>query len=103
MEVAIKEATTINDFVANWKDDFIERIYLSSKSRKQDFNYSDALKYSSKIRTDFDKVMIDYLHFISNDPLNENDYYKYLNSYINGKKLSEKYFRHDAESIEILL
>lgn len=100
MEVAINEAITINDFVANWKDDFIERIYQSSKSRKQDFNYSDALKYSSKIRTDFDKVMIDYLHFISNDPLNENDYYKYLNSYINGKKLSEKYFRHDAEVLK---
>jgi hypothetical protein len=100
MEVAIKEATTINEFLSNWKDEFIERIRVATKSKKQDFNYTDSLKYSQPIRTDFDKLMIEYLRFVSNDPLSKNDLYKYVNSYINGKKLNDKYFRHDLEILK---
>lgn len=89
----------VSDFVSNWKSEFTERIKTVSKSRKQEFTYLDALKRCTDQRSELDKVMIKYLGFINSDPLKDNDYFKYVNAYKEGKKLKEKYFRHDLNKL----
>lgn len=86
------------DFIENWKTEFTNKIEAEVKSRKQDFTFYDALKKSTdkKGRTKLDKSIIEYLNYIRKNPLNENDYFKYLNSYKNGKELDLKYFKHDT-------
>ncbi len=97
MEATQNNKPRVIDFIDNWKDGFIDRINTISKSKKQDFTYYDAVKRSKGLCSELDKVMIEYLSFIRSDPLQDNDFYKYLDSYINGKKLKDKYFRHDLE------
>ncbi|MFA5619569.1 MAG: hypothetical protein WDA08_04590 [Weeksellaceae bacterium] len=88
------------EFVDDWRKEFIQRIRTESKSRKQIFNYNDALKLSSERRTELDDLMIAYVQFINSNPLKENDYFKYVNAYIqHGKRLDEKYFRHDKNKL----
>ena len=97
MEATQNNKPRVIDFIDNWKDGFIDRINTISKSKKQDFTYYDAVKRSKGLCSELDKVMIEYFSFIRSDPLQDNDFYKYLDSYINGKKLKDKYFRHDLE------
>ena len=61
--------------------------------------FADALKRSTSSRDEFDKLMILYIDFINSKPLKNNDYFKYVNSYKKGKKLNEKYFRHDLNKL----
>lgn len=95
-----KDIRTVSEFVNDWKSEFTERIKELSKSKKQDFNFVDALKRSTTSRNELDKIMIQYLDFINSDPLRNNDYSKYVNSYKQGKKLNEKYFRHDLKKLQ---
>lgn len=95
-----RENTQISNFITNWKVDFTERIKTISKSRKQDFNFADALKRSRTSWSELDKTMVQYIEFINSNPLKNNDYYKYVNSYRQGKKLNEKYFRHDLNKLQ---
>ncbi|MGO3183159.1 MAG: hypothetical protein ACTIJ9_10035 [Aequorivita sp.] len=90
----------VSDFVADWKATFTERIKDLSNSRKQDFTFADALKRCTTSRNELDKLMIEYLNFINSNPLRNNDYFKYVNSYKKGKKLNEKYFRHDINKLQ---
>ena len=85
------------DFIEDWKIEFAEKVKKEFKSKKQDFTYYEALKKSNdkKGRSKLDKAIIEYLSYIRKNPLNENDYFKYLNSYKNGKELDLKYFKHD--------
>jgi hypothetical protein len=88
------------EFINEWKKDFTERIKNETKSRKQDFSYYDALKKSKSLRNPFDECMIQYGSFINSNPLQFNDYYKYLNSYSKGKELNLKFFSHDVTKLK---
>jgi hypothetical protein len=84
----------------DWKAEFIERIKKESKSNKQTFGYVDALQKSRDTRTVFDNCMIEYDRFIRSNPLQNNDYYKYLKSYSKGAELNLKYFKHKVEKLQ---
>jgi hypothetical protein len=87
-------------FFTDWKAEFIERIKKESKSKKQTFGYVDAFQKSINTRTDFDNCMIAYDRFIRSNPLQNNDYYKYVKSYSKGAELNLKYFRHNPEKLQ---
>ena len=88
------------DFISIFKAEFTKRIQLEVKSRKEVFVYTDAVLKSIGRRTEFDSLMIDYLRFINSKPLQNNDYFKYLDSYVNGKELNLKYFKHDTKKLK---
>jgi hypothetical protein len=90
---------TSNKIVTEWLKEFTERIRTTSGSTKTVFSYSDAVQRSMRFRTDLDEVLIWYLKYINSNPLNENDYYKYVEAYRNGKELDEKYFRHSVDKL----
>lgn len=72
----------------------------ATKSKKLEFTYYDAVKYQSN-GTKRSKAIIEAIEFLNSNPLNENDYYKYLNAYSKNKvRLNEKYFRHDLSKLE---
>ncbi len=88
-----------NTILSDWKAEFIERIKKESKSKKQTFTYTDALQKSISNRTYFDNCLIEYGRFISSNPLQNNDYYKYVNAYSKGKELDLKYFKHSITKL----
>lgn len=96
----IKTNVNSKTFFTDWKAEFIERIKKESKSKKENFGYVDAFQKSINTRTDFDNCMIKYNQFISSNPLQNNDYYKYVNSYANGKELNLKYFKHKVKKLQ---
>src|SRR5680860_43389 len=89
---------TYHLIVSEWKEEFRIRAKTVSGSRKMNFTYDDAVSKSTDIRSDLDEVMISYLIFMSRMPLRNNDYYKYVQAYRRGKKLNEKYFKHDLKN-----
>jgi hypothetical protein len=91
-----------NSFVNDWKTKFIRRIKSETNSRKLVFTYFDAVERSEGLITKTDAVFIEYFNYINKNPLRENDYYKYLSSYKSGKRLDDKYFRHDLELLNEL-
>ncbi|MDO7174153.1 hypothetical protein [Mariniflexile sp. AS56] len=100
MQVTKYKENNWDSIVASWKKGFIDRTKTVSKSRKQNFTYEDALSKSTNSRNDLDAVMIEYISFINSDPLKNNDYFKYLDSYAKGKELNLKYFKHDVEKLQ---
>lgn len=88
----------LNDFVANWKATFTEQIKKQSKSKKQNFTYQDAVKRFDGVDK-LDALMIEYLEFIASNPLRHNDFFKFIDAYRKGKKLNDKYFRHDLSKL----
>lgn len=81
------------------KDDVRIDILNATKSKKVEFTYYDAVKVKSN-GTDRSKAIIEAVKFLNSNPLKENDYYKYLNAYVNHRvKLNEKYFRHDLNRL----
>lgn len=88
-----------NKIFSDWKAEFIERVKKESKSRKQTFSYTDALQKSIANRTDFDNCLIEYSRFINSNPLQNNDYYKFVNAYSKGKELDFKYFKHNIDKL----
>lgn len=75
-------------------------ILNTTKSKKVEFTYYDAVKVKSN-GTERSKVIMEAIEYLNSNPLNENDYYKYLNAYSKNKvRLNEKYFRHDLSKLE---
>ena len=65
------------------------------RSTKQTFSIEDAHK-SIDILPSRARFIIEALLFLKTNPLFNNDYYKYVHAYQQyGKKLKEKYFKHD--------
>jgi hypothetical protein len=91
---------TYENIISDWQDDFINRIKIQSGSKKQNFNYNEAVTRSEEYRNEFDEVLIKYLDFVISNPLKDNDYFKYVQAYRKGKKLKEKYFRHSIEKLK---
>jgi len=86
---------SFGDFVNGWQSNFIDRVREAVKSRKHFFTFKDAIDKSVGLRSDLDEVMISYFKYVHSNPLRFNDYFKYLNSYKNGKRLDKRYFKHD--------
>lgn len=94
------DLTDFEKFLSDWKRDFINRMRSESKSRKRNFTYYDAVTCTSFINNPLDKKLIEYFKYVMKKPLQKNDYFKYVNTYINtGKKLDEAYFRHDERKL----
>lgn len=84
----------------HYLDEAISHVKTATKSTKRLFDFEDARKYKSYASNRV-KQIIEAIDFLKSDPLSNNDYYKYLNSYIeHGKKLSKKYFRHDLKKLQ---
>lgn len=98
----MESKSVFQGFVDKWKQDFKAKIKEATKSRKMVFSLTDAIERSEGNRTPLDNVFIEWFLFINSNPLRHNDYFKYLNSYKQGKKLNEKYFRHDLELLHEL-
>ena len=92
-----KNQPSLEDFINDWILGFTDKIEQAVKSRKEVFTLTDAINKSTtkNRRSKFDSVMIEFLQYVNSNPLNENDYYKYLNSYKEGRRLDDKYFKHD--------
>lgn len=99
-----RDENLFTQFVTDWENEFTDRIEQEIKSRKHVFTLKDAINksVSKNRRSDFDSLMIEYLTYIDKNPLNKNDYYKYLDSYRNGKKLSDEYFKHGFDLLNEL-
>ena len=89
-------------FTDEWKQDFKAKIKQATKSRKMVFSLTDAIERSEGNRTPLDNVFIEWFQFINSNPLRHNDYFKYLNSYKQGKRLDDNKFRHDLELLHEL-
>lgn len=87
-------------FISEFINDFTIRMKDATKSKNLNFSYSDAVKKSEAFRTPFDNLMIEYLDFIESSPLRNNDYFKYFNAYVLGKKLNAKFFKHDVKKLK---
>lgn len=98
----MESKSNFQTFVDSWKADFIKRIKIDTGSRKMIFTFNDAVERSQGNRTHLDEVFIEYFKHINSNPLRHNDYFKYLNSYKQGKRLDEKYFRHDIQLLHEL-
>lgn len=89
---------SIKEFIQDWEEDFIERMFYKSKTTRSNWDYRFAKKCTSYFEP-LDKLIIQYKDYIKSDPLNKNDYFKYCDAYFRGKKLDIKYFRHDVEKL----
>ena len=84
------------------KNEAINSVREQCNSKKQIFDFTDAykLKDVQRFATNRDKIILETINFLSKNPLQKNDYFKYVNSYYStGIKLSEKYFRHNIEKL----
>ena len=87
------------DVLSEWRTEFTERIKIDCKTRKQSFTYIDALDQKS-YHKERDNCFIEAIKFLESNPLQNNDYTKYISCYVNeGRKLDDKYFRNNIEKL----
>ncbi|WP_264522483.1 hypothetical protein [Flavobacterium sp. N2469] len=87
------------DVMNDWKAEFTKRIQAESKSRKETFTFYDACK-KVNYHTERDKVFLSVVTFLNSEPLQNNDYVKFVSCYITtGRKLNAKYFRNNLEKL----
>ena len=91
--------TQTADVMSDWKAEFTKRVQNESKSRKETFTFYDAWK-KEKYHTKRDKVFLSVITFLRSEPLQNNDYVKYVSCYIKtGQKLDAKYFRNNGNKL----
>lgn len=91
--------TTKADVMSDWKAEFTKRIQTESKSRKETFTFYDAWQ-KEKYHTSRDKVFLSVVSFLRSEPLQNNDYVKFVSCYITtGKKLDAKYFKNNLNKL----
>ena len=87
------------DILSDWKAEFTERIKNDCKSKKQEFDYNDALNKKS-YHTGRDGCFVEASIFLDRNPLKNNDFANYVSCYINEeKKLDLKFFRNNIEKL----
>lgn len=92
-------AKGLNDVMSDWKTEFTKRIQIESKSRKESFRFYDACQ-KEKYHTNRDKVFLSVVSFLRSEPLQNNDYVKYVSCYIKtGNKLDVKYFKNNLNKL----
>jgi len=88
-----------NTPLKHYESEVITYLKDVTKSKKLSFTFSDAIKFK-ELGNNRIKVLIEAIEFINSNPLRDNDYYKYINSYLaHGIKLKDKYFRHDLKKL----
>lgn len=87
-----------NRIISDWQIEFTDRIRKETGSHRKEYLFKHAKKECSQYATELDKVFLSYIDFIDSKPL-DNDYYKFVNSYKQGKKLDVKYFRHNVDKL----
>lgn len=91
--------TIKTDVMNDWKAEFTKRVQIESKSRKEAFTFYDACK-KEIYHTKRDKVFLSVVKFLNSQPLQNNDYVKYISCYIRtGVKLDAKYFRNNLNKL----
>ena len=87
------------DVMSDWKDEFTKRVQLECKSRKESFRFYDAYQ-KEKYHTKRDKVFLSVVSFLRSEPLQNNDYVKFVSCYLKtGTKLDPKYFRNNLNKL----
>ena len=87
------------DVMSDWKGEFTKRIQTESKSRKETFTFYDAWN-KEKYHTKRDKVFLSVVSFLRSEPLQNNDYVKFVSCYIKtGQKLNLKYFKNNTNKL----
>ncbi|MNQ40732.1 hypothetical protein D3C85_543930 [compost metagenome] len=87
------------EVMSDWKAEFTKRIQNESKSRKETFTFYDAIK-KENYHTKRDKVFLSVVSFLNSEPLQNNDYVKFVSCYIKtGQKLNAKYFRNNGNKL----
>ncbi|MGL2963596.1 hypothetical protein ACSVH2_07225 [Flavobacterium sp. RSB2_4_14] len=87
------------DLILEWKTEFSIRMKLLSKSTKQTFTFTDAVN-KTDFHTKRDLCFLETFRFLNKNPLQNNDYVKYVSCYIKeGRKLDLKYFRNNIEKL----
>lgn len=87
------------DVMSDWKAEFTKRIQTESKSRKETFTFYDAIK-KENYHTKRDKVFLSVVSFLNSEPLQSNDYVKFVSCYIKtGQKLDAKFFRNNLNKL----
>ncbi|MDI6031901.1 hypothetical protein QLS91_02320 [Flavobacterium sp. LB2P84] len=87
------------DVLSDWKEEFTKRIQTESNSRKELFSFNDAYQ-KPKYHTKRDKVFLSVESFLRSEPLQKNDYVKFVSCYITtGSKLDKKYFKNDLKKL----
>ena len=84
------------------KNEAINYVLEKANPRKLFFEFADAykLKDQTKFSSNRVKIILETIHFLMSNPLRNNDYFKFVNAYFStGKKLNEKYFRHNIEKL----
>ena len=88
-----------NIIFTDWKTEFTKRVQLECKSRKESFRFFDACQ-KEKYHTKRDKVFLSVVSFLRSEPLQNNDYVKYVSCYLKtGTKLDPKYFRNNGNKL----
>ena len=88
------------DVMSDWKAEFTKRVQTESESRKETFTFYDACK-KEQYHNQRDKVFLLVISFLNSEPLQNNDYVKYVSCYIKtGTKLNAKYFRNNGNKLE---
>ena len=87
------------DVMSDWKAEFTKKMQTESKSRKESFTYYDACK-KEQYHTKRDKVFLSVVSFLRSEPLQNNDYVKFVSCYIKtGQKLDAKYFKNNVNKL----
>jgi hypothetical protein len=85
--------------VQRFESELIDSLKKASQSKKMVFTFEDCKKLKN-IANRREEILINTVEFLKNNPLKDNDYYKFVNAYFeNGIKLNEKYFRHDINKL----
>ena len=89
----------LENLYTHYMNEATNHVQTSIKPKKDILTFKEAVKFKDKAEPRF-KTLIEAFEFLMTNPLNENDYYKFVNSYYkHGKKLNEKYFRHDLNKL----
>ncbi|MDA9835762.1 hypothetical protein N9C00_02280 [Flavobacteriales bacterium] len=88
------------EFSKDWKQEFTHRIKKEFNRTRRNYTYNLAVKDSDGFTNKLDDVMIDYFEFLDTNPLESNDYFKFLHAKQNGKELNRDYFKHDFERLD---
>jgi hypothetical protein len=105
LSLLITKSTTKNSTVKptmliEWATAITEKARLASKSKKMRFTLYDAYQVTT-CHDKRDTVLFGVYWFLNGNPLINNDYFKYVNSYIlTDVKLNTKFFKHNLNKLE---
>lgn len=95
-----KDTKKTVDLIANWSGEFTKRIKTQCNSKKLKFTFTDAIE-RIEFHTKRDECFLTARNFLYNNPINQNDYVKYVSAYAyQSIKLDLKYFKYNVDKLE---